>query len=88
MVQTLKWATAHLSIRLGARRRGAGRARRGAGSWRSRGTTRGARGTWACGAATRPLRAPGRACAPLGVLLGQQAVHLVHPACFWTQYCL
>ena len=22
----------------------------------------------------------------LGVLLGQQAVHLVHPACFWTQY--
>ena len=27
------------------------------------------------------------ACAHLGVLLGQQAVHLVHPACFLTQYC-
>ena len=51
MVQTLKWAIAHLSIRLGARRKGSGRARRGAGraGWgagrrRSRGTTRGAQG--------------------------------------------
>ena len=25
--------------------------------------------------------------ARLGVLAGQQVVHLVHPACFWTQYC-
>ena len=25
---------------------------------------------------------PGHACAHLGVMLGQQAVHLVHPACF------
>ena len=31
MVQTLKWATAHLSIRLGARHKGAGRAGWGAG---------------------------------------------------------
>ena len=37
---------------------------------------------------TRPcVSTPGRACADLGVLLGQQAVHLVHPAYFWTQYC-
>ena len=27
------------------------------------------------------------ACAHLGVLLGQQAVHWVHPTCFLTQYC-
>ena len=48
---------------------------------------------WA--ATTRPqqamirpcVRPPVRACALLGVLAGQQAVHLVHPACFWTQYC-
>ena len=33
MLQTLKWATAHLSIRLGARHRGAGRADWGAGRW-------------------------------------------------------
>ena len=35
--------------------------------------------------ATPPgARASGRAFAYLGVLLGQQAVHLVHSACFWT----
>ena len=38
--------------------------------------------------ATRPCkRTPGRACVHLGVLLGQQAVHLVHSTYFWTQYC-
>ena len=31
-------------------------------------------------------RASGLAYGHLGVLLGQQAVHLVHPAYFWTQY--
>ena len=40
---------------------------------------------------TRPgVSTPGRAGAHLGVLLGQQAVHLVHSACFdpvLTQHC-
>ena len=81
-VQNLKWATAHLSRRLGAgRARHAGGARRlghgtGARGVRQVGVGRGrqARGTWQGrhGRAARALGVrPGRA-------VGQQAVHLVH----------
>ena len=61
----------------GARRRSA----RGAHEGRPgcTGGTRGARRLGARGAGSKRA-----ACAHLGVLLGQQAVHLVHPACFST----
>ena len=75
-----------------AGRAGARGAPRAQGHTRRKGARRCDTSAWRCdmagwAATTKPLCALGRACARLGVLLGQQAVHLVHPACFWTQYC-
>ena len=104
MVQALKWATAHLSIRRGAQAghwvlgcwargcwaseeqaRGTGGAGARQGGHRRKAQRAGARARrydTACWAATtRPLRAPGRACAHLGMLAGL-CVHTVHLTSF------
>ena len=89
---------------LGTARKDAGVARRDAGADARHGrhSAQGcARGALRYGRGPRPrhgqacprhnhVRAPGCACVRLGVLLGQQAVHLVHSAYFnpfLTQYC-
>ena len=62
----------------------------GAGRWVGcvgrAGGVRGARRRSRRGARDAQIGPRRAACAHLGVLLGQQPMHLVHPACFSTQY--
>ena len=79
MVQTQKWATAHLSLRLGARRRGAGRPGWGV----ARAAQRGRRGAHGAGA----RGAQGRATLRHGRLGGHDTASARAWACLCTPRC-
>ena len=93
---------AQAEVRRGARHGAQGRGARRAGAWSAgargmarRGTERRRAGRWGEWArqqarGTHDTQARARPGLGLGMLLGQQAVHLVHSACFdpiSTQYC-